>query len=524
MAATARPDAGAGAELGAEPLEVRAATHDYSGVVVLRDIGFTIAPGRVSGLVGQNGSGKSTLIKILTGAVQPRSGTIRIGSRPVSFTSPQDAVQQGIAAVHQDTQLFSELSVAECVLGTGSALPRRRVLRTVDRRQMEAQTAEMLERLGIDISPTRLVRLLSPAERKFVEIARATLLQPRYLILDEVTAAFEPAAAGAVLDLLERLRDRGLGLCFVSHRLEEVLRIADQVTVLRDGHVVGNLEREEVSEERLISLIVGGEAARAVGRPEAKRGPVALTIKDTRAAPGAPRLELELPRGEIVGLVGLLGSGAAHLVRMLGGAEPLEGWIEIDGRRARIHSPQDAARLGIGFIPEDRKSTGLIGDLSVAANIALAALPAVSTRFGVLSRAKLGRLAEQYCSAMQVRTRSIHSPVRTLSGGNQQKVMIAKCLASGVKVLAIEEPTHGVDVNGRIQVHNLLRRFADDGGALVIATTDVDEAIELCDRIVVLRHGAISTALDPRELGADAEHVLEHLVGTGAVADDGPVR
>ena len=499
-------------------LEIRGATHDYSGVVVLRNVDFSIQPGEVTGLVGQNGSGKSTLIKILTGAIRPRTGAISLGTRPLALSSPQDALRHGIAAVHQDSQLFVDMTVAECVLGVNRSPPRRRLTRTIDRNRMEAEVAATLEQLGIEIAPTRLVRLLSPPERKFVEIARATLLHPRFLILDEVTAAFEPAAASAVLGLLERLRDRGLGLCFVSHRLDEILRISDRITVLRDGRVVRTLAGREASEERLISMIVGGEQARAaLMAPKSQRPAAALHVRGVRLAPGAPMLELELGRGEIVGLVGLLGSGAATLVRMLGGAEPLRGWVEIEGRRARIHSPRDAARLGVGFIPEDRKSTGLGGDLSVAANIALAALPAVCSPLGIRSRAKFAALAERYCSAMEIRTRSIHAPVRTLSGGNQQKVMIAKCLASGVKVLAIEEPTHGVDVNGRVQIHNLLRRFADDGGSLVIATTDVDEALDLCDRIVVLRHGAIATTLDSRQLGTDAERVLEHLIGSGPV-------
>ncbi|MGI8557837.1 MAG: sugar ABC transporter ATP-binding protein [Solirubrobacteraceae bacterium] len=507
-------------------LEVRAATHDYSGVVVLRDVDFTITPGSVSGLVGQNGSGKSTLIKILTGVVAPRAGTILLGQEQLTLDSPQTAVARGIAVVHQDGQLFGDLTVAECVLGTSRALPRHRFTRTVDRREMDARVGEALERLGIDVAPTRLVRSLSPAERKFVEIARATLLEPRFLILDEVTAAFEPAAADAVLALVERLRDRGLGICFVSHRLDEVMRVADRITVLRDGRVVGTLDRSDVSEERLIAMIVGGEQERAaaLARPTPQHRAPALKLGGTRTAPRAPVLELEVGRGEIVGLVGLLGSGAATLVRMLGGAEPLNGWIEVDGRRAQIHSPRDAARLGIGFIPEDRKSTGLVGDLSVAANISLAALPDVSNRLGVRRRSKFVTLAERYCEAMDIRTRSIYAPVRTLSGGNQQKVMIARCLASGVRFLSIEEPTHGVDVNGRVQIHNLLRRFADDGGALVIATTDVDEALELCDRIVVLRHGKVATSLDPRQLGADAERVLEHLVGTGHAVSGGPMR
>jgi ABC-type sugar transport system ATPase subunit len=498
-------------------LEIQRATHDYSGVVVLRDVDFSIRAGEVHGLVGQNGSGKSTLIKILTGAIKPAAGTMRLDGEQVSFGSPEDAQRRGVGVVHQDDQLFPDLTVAECVFGVNKRPPRRRFTRAIDRRRVDQRVAAALGALGIDVAPTRLVRLLAPAERKFVEIVRATILEPRFLILDEATAAFEPSAARSVLALLERLRERGLGMCFVSHRLDEVLRICDRITVLRDGRVAGTLERETASEERLVRLLVGGERGGAVSRSARPAREPALRVRGARVAPGRPGVDIDVGAGEIVGLVGLIGSGAATLVRMLGGAEPLPGWVEANGRRARIRSPKDASRLGIGFIPEDRKGAGVIADLSVAANMSLAALPRLCGRLGRLDHRKLTELAERYGSAMDIRMRSIHAPVRTLSGGNQQKVMLARWLASGVRILAVEEPTHGVDVGGRVQIHNLLRRMAEDGGAVVVASTDVREVLELCDRIVVFRHGDVSDEVTADELSGqgDAERILEALIGTG---------
>jgi ABC-type sugar transport system ATPase subunit len=320
-------------------LDLRRAMHDYSGVVVLRDVDFSIRPGEVHGLVGQNGSGKSTLIKILTGAVKPSRGTISLDGREVEFSSPEDSQRLGVGVVHQDDQLFPDLTVAECVFGVNKRPPRRRFTRAIDRRRVDERVAAALEALGIEVPPTRLIRLLAPAERKFVEIARATILEPRFLILDEATAAFEPSAARAVLDLLDRLRSRGLGILFVSHRLDEVLRISDRITVLRDGRVAGNLDRDTAGEERLVSMLVGGERDTASLRSVGPLEDNALTLRSARVAPGRPPVDIGVRRGEILGCVGLIGSGAATLVRMIGGAEPLRGSVEIDGRSERIRTP-----------------------------------------------------------------------------------------------------------------------------------------------------------------------------------------
>lgn len=501
-------------------LDLRGATHDYSGVVVLRDVDFSIRPGEVHGLVGQNGSGKSTLIKILTGAVKPTAGTISLDGDKLEFDSPEDSQRIGVGVVHQDDQLFPDLTVAECVFGVNKSPPRRRFTRAIDRRRVDELVASALDALGIEVSPTRLIRLLAPAERKFVEIARATILEPRFLILDEATAAFEPSAARAVLDLLDRLRARGLGICFVSHRLDEVLRISDRITVLRDGHMAGTLDRDTAGEERLVSMLVGGEHERVSLRSAGPAEDVALSISSARVGPGRPPIDLAVRRGEILGCVGLIGSGAATLVRMIGGAEPLSGGVEVDGRSAPIRSSHDASRLGIGFIPEDRKGAGVVADLSVAANMALASLPQLRGRFGRLDSRKVAEMAESYRRAMDIRLPSIYAPVRKLSGGNQQKVMLARWLASGVRILAVEEPTHGVDVNGKLQIHNLLRGMAESGGSVLVASTDVREVLDLCDRIVVFRHGAVTDVIAVDELSGDdeAERMLESLIGSGTTA------
>jgi ABC-type sugar transport system ATPase subunit len=495
--------------------------HDYTGVPVLTDVALELRPGEVHALCGENGSGKSTLIKILTGAVQPRRGRILLDGEELSLSNPKAAVDRGIGVVHQDYQLFPELTVAHNIFGVNVPQPRRRFTRTVDRTAVEQRVEGLLRRLGIEIASTRLVRSLGPAERKFVEIARAMLLEPRFLILDEPTASLEPSGAQRVLALLDRLRDQGVGLMFVSHRLDEVMRIADRVTTLRDGRVVSSVPASELDHDTLADLITGGVAKVDTER---KRGPLGgekvIEVEDLRVAPGGPQIAFEVQRGEIFGLTGLLGSGAERVVRMLGGAEPLTGTLRVDGKRRTLRSPRHASRLRIGFIPEDRKAAGLVAGQSIATNISLASLDSVA-RGGVLSHRAIRERAERYRDSLSIKLASVHAPVSTLSGGNQQKVMLAKWLASGVRVLVVEEPTHGIDIGGKAQVHDLLRRFAADGGTVIVASTDVGEVLDVCHRIGVMRHGALTQVVDAAAvtraritaLGShEPERVLETLI------------
>jgi ABC-type sugar transport system ATPase subunit len=483
--------------------------HDYTGVPVLTDVDFVIEPGEVHALVGENGSGKSTLIKILTGALSPRLGTIQLDGEEVRLSNPKDAQRLGVGVVHQDYHLFPELTVAQNIFGVTAAPPRRRWTRTVDRTQVERTVEGLLEELRIEIPSTQKVHRLGPAERKFVEIAAAMLLRPRFLILDEPTASLEPSAAHAVLDLMSRLREQGVGLAFVSHRLDEITAVGDRTTVLRDGDAVACLPTSQADEKKLADLITGGmdreEAAKR--RDWQPSGDVVLRVTDVRVAPGRPPISFEVERGEIFGLTGLLGAGAETLVRMLGGAQPLDGQLELDGVPGRIRNPRQANRLGIGFIPEDRKAAGLISEQSIALNVSLPSLPSVS-RGGMLNWPAINGRAEQYRDDLSIKTGSVDQPVWTLSGGNQQKVMLAKWLASGVKVLAIEEPTHGVDIGAKLQVHDLLRDFAERGGSAVVASTDVGEVLDLCDRIGVMRHGELAEIVSADELTKSAVTVL----------------
>jgi ABC-type sugar transport system ATPase subunit len=488
---------------------IEGGAHDYTGVPVLAGIDFDIAAGEVHGLVGENGSGKSTLIKLLTGALDLRVGKLRLNGREVRLSSPKDAQDLGIGVVHQDYHLFPELTVAQNVFGVNAAMPRHRWSKTVDRTRVERTVEGLLDELRIRIPSTKLVHQLGPAERKFVEIASAMLLRPRFLILDEPTASLEPAAARSVLELLERLRSQGVGLVFVSHRLDEVLRISDRITVLRDGRIVAALGEDGTDADELADLITGGLTEREMSkrRRRERTGAVQFTVSGLRVRPGRPLISFQVERGEIFGLTGLLGAGAESIVHMLGGALSCTGHITVRGREAMIRNPIDARRLGIGFMPEDRKGTGLIAEQSVALNICLPSLPDVS-RAGVLRGREILSRAERYRRTLSIKTQTVDAPVWTLSGGNQQKVMLAKWLASGVDVLAIEEPTHGIDIGAKAQVHDLLRDFADRGGTVVVASTDTTEVLEICDRIGVMRHGALTQIVSAEELTRSAVTVL----------------
>lgn len=502
---------------------IEAVHHDYAGVQVVKGVDFSLERGEVHALIGENGSGKSTVIKILTGAVKPRSGRIFIDDETVSFQNPAAARAHGIGVVHQDYNLFPELTVAQNVYGVNVSPPRHRWTQFIDRGELSDRIGALFTALDIDIPPDRHVRHLDGAERKFVEIARAMLLHPKFLILDEPTASLEPQGSRTVLDLLRRLREQGVGLMFVSHRLDEVRVISDAISVIRDGRLVEQIDPSEATEERLADGITGGiEIVPAKARPRREEHEPVLRIEDVSVAPGAAPVTLELRRGEVFGLTGLLGSGCAQLVRMVGGAEALRGQATLAGEPISIRNSREALRHGIGFIPEDRKAIGLIPEQSVAVNISLSALDTVS-KYGVLRQKAISERAHEYRDRLSIRTASIYQPVMRLSGGNMQKVLLAKWLASGADILAIEEPTHGIDIGGKAQVHELLRDFADKGGTVLVASTDAAEVLDLCDRVGVMRHGTLVRTVSADELTRasltadstrDPEQVLDQLIAS----------
>lgn len=496
-------------------------TQMYGPVVALRDVDFEMQGGSVHALLGENGCGKSTLIKVMTGALQPTRGQLILNGARLQLPRASSAQSHGIAVVHQNYHLFPDMTVLENIVVGNSQVPRSAAwLGGVSRRAQESIVLGLLDQLQIRLDLGALASSLDPAERKFVEIARAMMRAPRFLFLDEPTASLEPQSARRVLDLVEVLARQGVAIAFVSHRLDEVVTVCDRFTVLRDARLVAHGETRDVTEADLVRLMVGDlhapEGAHSAPRADNRGHSVAL--RGCTTAPGRKAFDLEAQGGEVLALTGLVGSGANDVVQMLGGARPLRGSVEVDSVARTISTPRDALGVGIGYAPEDRKGAGLVLDHPIDINMSYASLSHVS-KAGVMSYRRVRQVAEGFRERLAIRASSVRAPVSSLSGGNQQKVLLAKLFNSNVDILALEEPTQGVDVRGRSQIHALLRRFAADGGIVILASTDVREVASVSDRVAIFRHGDLVEVLDSRAIRGDAgentggQALQEYLVG-----------
>jgi len=475
---------------------------------VLQGVDFEIRAGEVHALLGENGSGKSTLINLLGGVHRPTAGTVMRDGEPIALASPADARRLGLAIVHQDYQLFPTLSVAANIALGGPMS--RRAGGLLDRRALRRAARDALETVGVSVDPSRSLGTLRLAEWKLVEVARAVAARSSFLVFDEPTALLDRNDSERILELIERLRASGAGVAFVSHRLDEALRVADRATVLRDGRHVATLPREELSHERLVALIAGGQAP-ADQPPPRETGASVVELEGVRALPHARPFSLALRAGEIVGLTGLIGSGALEAAQMIAGRRPLDGVARIFGRETAITTPAAAIRAGIGYIPEERGTHGQVAQLSVEVNMSLASLASVAPR-GVLNRRSLRRRAQQYARDLSIRAPSMQARIATLSGGNQQKVQIAKWLAAKPDVLVIESPTHGVDVGAKLEIHRLLLEFAAAGGVVVVASTDIPETVSIADRVAVFSRGDLVEIVN----AAETSHRQVLLSGTRA--------
>jgi ABC-type sugar transport system ATPase subunit len=474
----------------------------FGAVRALRGVGLSLRGGEIHALIGQNGAGKSTLIKVLTGALAADAGTISVDGEIMTFPSPAEASAAGIAVVHQEPQLFPDLSVADNIVAAHPSDRRIGPLRIRDRARSRARARALLGELGIDLNPRRPTAGLAPTEWKLIEVARALSGYARALVLDEPTAALDPDGARRVLELLAGLRKRGVAVLLVTHRLDEVMATAEHVTALREGIVTASLPTSELDLHRLVQLVTGDE----VGAPATEGTGGGAEARDGRTSRGgAPTLvsaerfpsaaggtdTFEVRAGEIVILTGMLGSGAAAFGRSLAGdGRPASGTVSIGDRRLRSGRRTEAAQRGVGLLPERRGRDGLVPGLSIERNIALGSIPAVSQPWAVSRRSVRAR-AQELIRALDIRPTDPRTPVENLSGGNQQKVLVARWLASGARVLVAEEPTHGLDIGAKAEISALLRRYADDGSCVVVVSLDVAEYLGLPDRVTVFRDGRL---------------------------------
>jgi rhamnose transport system ATP-binding protein len=469
----------------------------FAGIRALKSVSFDLQPGEVHALVGENGAGKSTLIKIVTGAEVPDAGTLVVQGRTYEAMDPGLSRSLGIAAIYQQPSLFPDLSVAENIALTleGSGLWRQ-----LDWRAREQRATELLQRVGASIDPRRLVTSLSMPEQQLVEVAKAIGADARIVIMDEPTASLTEREVERLFNVIAVLKRGGVGIIYISHRLEEVFAIADRITVLRDGETVETCPRAGVDRAALIRMMVGRELSAVFPKRPVKRGDVALEVdRLSHRATGIDDVSFSVREGEILGLAGLVGSGRTQLAELLFGLAPADsGEIRVRGKMVSLTNPRQAIDAGIGYVPEDRRQHGVVLEMSVASNTTLATLSKVATR-GVIDRGRETALAERYVSQLRIKTPSVAAEVGTLSGGNQQKVALARWLSTEPSVLILDEPTQGVDVGSKAEIHELMQTLAERGLAIVMISSELPEVLGMSDRIAVMRAGRIRGILDRAE-------------------------
>jgi len=495
-------------------IRMRGIVKSYPGVRALQGVDLVVEPGQVMGLVGENGAGKSTLLKVLAGAVTADEGTIEVAGRKVELRSPRDSRDAGIAVIYQELMLAEHLSIAENVFAGRE--PGRR-WGGVDFKAMRQDTADLLRELGIAASPKDQVGRLNVARRQMVEIAKALSTDARLIVMDEPTSSLTEDEVERLLALVQRLRERGVSVVYVSHRMREVFAVADAVTVLRDGELVGVHRTSDVTPDEVVRMMVGRDLIDMYGTrpgPLPQSTPV-LEVRGLNAGPRVRDVSLSVHAGEIVGLAGLVGAGRSETaLAVFGHPRPHTGSVLVEGVEMRLRGPREAIAAGIAYVPEDRKKQGLFLNLPIRTNMTATCLDDVS-RGGVLSGRRDRALAARLAGDLRVKASSTEMAVGTLSGGNQQKVVLARWLARRPKVLILDEPTRGVDVGAKAEIYRLIRQIAADGVAVLVISSELPEVLGLSDRVLVMREGRLVGELD----GAQAQEHEVIAMATGVHED-----
>jgi len=490
-------------------LEMRGITKDFPGVRALDKVYFSCQRGEIRALVGENGAGKSTLMKILAGVYQPEEGEIILQGKKVSIHNPKDAQKLGISIIYQEFNLVPYLTVAQNIfLGREP----RFYFRFVDSSKLYRQAAIQLDKIQACLSPKEWISNLTVAQQQLVEIAKALSWNSKIIVMDEPTAALSTKEIKRLFEIIKDLRRKGVTIIFISHRLKEIFEIADSVTVLKDGKVVATENLYKLTEEDIVSMMIGRELSETFPqRAGNHRREEVMKIRQLTRKERLKNINLSLYKGEIVGIAGLEGHGQRTLIRTLFGAESMDkGEIYIRGKKVRITSPKEAIKLGIGFVPSDRKEEGLILNFSVKENIAL---PSLDKRefWGFIRENEEEKIVDKIVSRMDIKTPTLTREVRYLSGGNQQKVMLAKWLIVGPQVIILDEPTRGIDVSTKIEIYYLMRRLSQEGKAILMLSTDMMEILGISDRIIVMYEGEIVREFSARE--ATEEKIIRAMSG-----------
>jgi rhamnose transport system ATP-binding protein len=489
-------------------VELLGVSKAYGGVHAVEDVSFAIAPASTHALVGENGAGKSTLVKILTGIVAPDTGSVLVDGEPRTIGNPSEAHRLGIVAMYQDPTVFEDLTVAENVFA--GRYPRG-VLHAVDWKAMRRDAGRVLEEIGADFAPDAPVRGLGVADRQLIEIAKALSSSARLLIMDEPTAALSLQEVDSLFAVVRRLHERGVSVLFISHRLEEVSANTDTVTVLRDGRHVATRPTAELRHGEMIRLMVGRSLDALFPKEEAEIGEPVLRVEGLTRRGVFSNISFEVRRGEIVGLAGFVGSGRTEIARCIFGIDKLDaGHIELGGRGFRPRSPRAALRRGLAYLPEDRLRQGLVQPMSIEHNASMAVLPEIAPG-GVLQPWRERRLARRFIEQLRIRATSPAQIVRSLSGGNQQKVVLSKWLAAEPRVLILDEPTHGVDVGTKADVHRTISHLATQGLGILLISSELPEILGMADRVLVIREGRLVGELSRAE--ATQESIVHAAAG-----------
>lgn len=477
----------------------------FPGVKALSHVDFTLRKGEIHALMGENGAGKSTLIKVLTGVHEFESGSIRIDGSDESVInrSPQDAQSRGISTVYQEVNLCPNLTVAENLF-IGHE-PRK--LGMIDWRTMNRKSAELLKSLKIEILPTQLLSDCSIATQQMIAIARAVNMKCKVLILDEPTSSLDDDEVEKLFVLMRRLRDEGVGIIFVTHFLEQVYEVCDRITVLRNGELVGEFKTKELPRFQLVAKMMGKDfddlADIKSGHKMIENGEAVIEAKGLGHKGTIRPFDITVNKGEVIGLSGLLGSGRSELVRAIYGADKADsGTLKVKGKEVKIKSPLDAMKLGMAYLPEDRKKDGILADLSVRENIIIA-LQAKRGMFHPMSRKEMNEAADKYIEMLQIKTASRETPIKSLSGGNQQKVIIGRWLLTNPEYLILDEPTRGIDIGTKTEIQKLVLDLAEQGMAVTFISSEVEEMLRTCSRMGILRDGRKVGELSGNELSQD---------------------
>ena len=473
-------------------LEMKGITKQFPGVLALNQVDLSVYPGRVLALVGENGAGKSTLMKVLSGVHRRDAGEILIEGKNVEITSPLASRQMGISIIYQELSVLNNMDVAENIF-VGREKKKNGF---VDKKRQHEEARALLERVGLNIDTHTMTRRLSTAQKQMVEVAKALSYNSRLIIMDEPTSSLTDKETAMLMDIIRKLRDEGVAIVFISHRMNEIFEISDEIAVMRDGEMVQHMITSEVDEQQVIAAMVGRDVNDIFQKEEAPIGDVVLEVKNLSTRSFLKDISFNVRAGEIVGFAGLVGAGRSEVMRALFAVDPREtGEVFVNGKPVEIKSTVDALNAGLGFVPEDRKEQGLILKQTIRANASLAALNSVANGW-FIDQKREKALSDEYVSKLKVKTPSIEQKVMNLSGGNQQKVVIAKWMATHPKVLILDEPTRGIDVGAKKEIHLLMSELAKQGVAIIMISSELPEVLGMADRIYVMHDGRIKGEID----------------------------